>query len=84
MDDKISMLAQYLPAFLVTNRGLYAILSAGVHALSEADCLRAFPVVKLAIELILDEELERKQREAKVASATKDIASLRSGQDFKV
>lgn len=78
MDEKIGMLKEQLPPFLVQNRGLYGILSVGVHTLSEEECLAAFPAVKLAIELILDELLEEHERQAKLKSAAKSIAALRA------
>ena len=73
MDEKIQLLKDYLPPFLVKNRVLYKILSLGIHELSEQDCLKAFPVVKLGIELILDDELERHKREKKIAEAEKAL-----------
>jgi hypothetical protein len=76
MDEKIRLLRDRLPTFLVENRNIYRIMSVGVHALSDQECLEAFPVVKIGIELILDEMLERKEREKKVAQASKSIASL--------
>ncbi|WNC94382.1 hypothetical protein RI103_34995 [Paraburkholderia sp. FT54] len=76
MDGKIQMLKQILPRFLVENRNLYGILSVGVHTLSEQECLDAFPAVKLAIELILDEMLEKSNREKKLAEAKKSLSSL--------
>lgn len=66
MDDKIMILKQHLPKFLVENRTLYGIMSVGVHTLSEAECLAAFPVVRVGIELILDEHLERHIRKTKL------------------
>ena len=76
MDEKILMLQAHLPDFLVQNRNLYGIMSVGVHTLSETECLDAFPVVRLGIELILDDQLERKRREAKVKSASATIGAL--------
>ncbi|HSA60320.1 MAG TPA: short-chain dehydrogenase [bacterium] len=76
MDERIALLHDYLPSFLVENRLLYGILSKGVHDLTENDCLEAFPIVKLGIELILDEELERHSRAKKVQNAKKEIGSL--------
>lgn len=76
MDEKIAMLKQHLPKFLVENRALYGIMSVGVHTLSEAKCLEAFPVVRVGIELILDEHLERHAREKKIAAAAKGISAL--------
>ena len=79
MDEKISILKDFLPDFLVQNRGLYGILSVGVHSLSEEECLAAFPAVKLAIELILDDLLESHEREAKLKAATKSLEALKQG-----
>ena len=76
MDEKISILKHHLPDFLVENRSLYGIMSVGVHTLSEADCLEAFPIVRVGIELMLDEQLEKHAREKKIAAATKGISAL--------
>lgn len=50
-----------LPDFLVKNRDLYGILSKGIHELSEDECLSYFDPVKAALELILDQALEKKR-----------------------
>lgn len=76
MDEKIAILKPFLPPFLVENRSLYGILSVGVHTLPEADCLAAFPVVRLGIELILDDQLEKHEREQKIRHAKNSIAAL--------
>ncbi|MGE8271701.1 hypothetical protein [Stenotrophomonas sp.] len=78
MVEKIGMLEKHLPKFLVQNRGLYGILSVGVHTLSEKECLAAFPAVRLAIELILDDLLEEHERKAKLKSAAQSLASLKA------
>jgi hypothetical protein len=78
MDEKISLMKDHLPDFLVQNRGLYSILSVGVHTLSEEDCLAAFPAVRLAIELILDDLLEEHERQAKLKSAATSLAALKA------
>lgn len=78
MDEKISILRQHLPKFLVDNRALYGIMSMGVHTLSEVRCLEAFPVVRVGIELMLDERLEQLGREKKIAAAAKSISALGS------
>lgn len=78
MDEKISILKDHLPEFLVQNRGLYGILSVGVHTLNEADCLAAFPAVCLAIELILDDLLDDCERESKVKAAAKSLEALKA------
>ena len=73
MDDKIQMVKDYLPEFLVENRTLYAILSKGIHDLSEDECLQYFETVKIGIEQILDEKIIAKEKADKAASARNAI-----------
>ncbi len=75
VDEKIKVLGSYLPAFLLENRALYGILSKGIHELSESECLEIFPVVRVGIELILDEKIEAVERQQKIDSAKKTISS---------
>ncbi|MNW32420.1 hypothetical protein D3C74_93620 [compost metagenome] len=75
MQDKISILKDYLPTFLVNTKGLYSILSKGIHELSEEECLEMFPVIKIGIELILDERIEQINRKNKIKEAEKAISS---------
>ena len=44
---------------------------------SEDECLAAFPAVRLAIELILDNMLEEHERNIKLKSAAQSIADLK-------
>ncbi|MBA7619958.1 hypothetical protein ES703_27300 [subsurface metagenome] len=76
MDDRIELLKHSLPKFLVQNKSLYSILSKGLHELEESECLDAFPITKLGIELILDEKLEKLERQKKIKQASKDIGEL--------
>lgn len=78
MDQRIGLLASHLPDFLVKNRGLYGILSVGVHTLSEAECLAAFPAVRLAIELILDDLVEKSELQAKLQAAARSLDALKT------
>ncbi|KQO26308.1 hypothetical protein ASF11_00915 [Acidovorax sp. Leaf76] len=77
MEERITLLANYLPDFLVKNRGLYGILSVGVHTLTEKQCLDAFPAVKLAIELTLDDLLKAHERNEKLKAAAKALEALK-------
>ena len=52
----------------------------GVHELSEEECLAAFPAVRLAIELILDDLLEEHERQEKLKSAASSLSSLQSSK----
>lgn len=73
MDEKIKMVKDYLPEFLVENRSLYAILSKGIHDLSEEECLQYFETVKIGIEQILDEKIMQKEKAEKAAKAREAI-----------
>ncbi|MFN8299806.1 MAG: hypothetical protein U0T75_11925 [Chitinophagales bacterium] len=76
MDEKIEMLKSFLPGFLVKNKSLYGILSKGIHELSEQECLDIFPVVKLGIELILDEKIKNKEQEDKIKQGEQLIGKV--------
>ncbi len=78
MDEKIELLKNKLPEFLVENRKLYGILSKGIHELTEDECLEYFATVKLGIELILDEKLEIKKRQDKIDLAKKSLGKIHS------
>lgn len=73
MGQRIAMLKQWLPSFLVENTAMYALLSKGLHELSEEDCLAAFPALLVGTELILDERLQAKLRETRIAEAKKAL-----------
>lgn len=76
MAEKIQLLAPKLPEFLVKNRAMYSILSKGIHELSEDECLKAFPVVKVGIEIILDAKIRTKDEQRKLEEAEKALRSL--------
>lgn len=73
MDEKIKMVKDYLPEFLVENRTLYAILSTGIHDLTEDECLQYFETVKIGIEQILDEKIIQKEKVDKAVKAREAI-----------
>lgn len=76
MDDKIKIVKDYLPAFLVENRNLYVILSKGIHDLSEDECLKYFESVKIGIEQILDEKIIQKEKAEKAQKAREAIQKV--------
>ncbi len=78
MAEKIELLKNHLPDFLVENKSLYGILSVGIHSLKEQDCLAYFETVKVGIELILDEKLDIHKKKLKIEEAKNKIASLTS------
>ncbi len=78
MDEKIGLLEDYLPEFLVENKSLYGMLSKGMHVLTEEECLLNFETVKVGIELILDEKLEKFNKKKKIEDAKKKISAASS------
>jgi len=76
MDEKIKMVKDYLPEFLVENRSLYAILSKGIHNLGEDECLKYFETVKIGIEQILDEKIIQKEKTKKAIKAREAIQKV--------
>jgi hypothetical protein len=77
MDDRIALLAEYLPSFLVENRSIYSVLSLGIHSLDEQTCLEHFDTLRVGIELILDEKLEELKKMEKMEIAKKKITDLK-------
>ena len=78
MEDKIETLKGDLPEFLVRNKIMYGILSKGIHELGEQECLDIFPALRLGIELILDEQLERELKQEKIKHAEKAISTIQN------
>ncbi len=62
---KIDLAKDRLPTFLVENKKIYSILSKGMHELEENECKEYFPILRTAIEIILDEQIEKAERDKK-------------------
>lgn len=82
-DDRIRMLRGHLPEFMAEHPELYSILSKGVHELTEEECARELPMLRQAIELIMEdrvtEQRRRKQREAASKLVAQRHNDLRNG-----
>lgn len=76
MSEKIQLLACRLPKFLVDNHALYGVLSKGIYELSEAECLAAFPAIKLGIEIVLGAKLRAADEQKQLAAAAQAIQKL--------
>jgi hypothetical protein len=63
--DKLVILKDSLPDFLINNPKIYSILSKGIHELDEKECRTHFPLLRNAIEIILDEQIEQIEKEKK-------------------
>ena len=81
VDEKIKMLAEYLPKSIVNNPVFYGIISKGIHELSEENCLEFFPVMQSFIMMILRqwEKMRRDEEEEKklAASLSNIVAKLK-------
>lgn len=77
MDEKIELLEELLPNFLVENKSIYSILSLGVHELDENTCLTHFDTLRVGIEIILDEKLDEFKKRKKIEDAMKKIGDLK-------
>ncbi|WP_435014169.1 hypothetical protein [Xanthomonas arboricola] len=74
MSEKITLLRHQLPTFLGDHPEMYSLLSKGVHELSEEECLTHFDTLRIGIELILDDKLERRIRDMKINEAKAALA----------
>jgi hypothetical protein len=75
MDERIGLMRNHLPDFLVESKKMYSILSLGIHELEEAECLSFFQIARSAIIFILNEDHRKKQELAKREAAQKAIAN---------
>jgi hypothetical protein len=76
--DKIEILKEFLPDFLVSNPNIYSIISKGIHDLSEDECKEFFPVLKTCIEFVLTDletKRETEQKRAEMQNVLGQIAS---------
>jgi hypothetical protein len=78
MDERIEMLQDYLPPFLVEHRAIYGMLSAGVHELTENDCLAHFDALRTGIEIILDQKVEEKKKTLRLKEASDRLIQAKS------
>lgn len=63
VDQKIDALKDELPEKVVRNSAVFSVLSAGIHELSDEHCKALFPVVKVVIFQMLEQE-EHKRKTA--------------------
>ncbi|MBZ9577834.1 short-chain dehydrogenase [Patescibacteria group bacterium] len=76
IEEKISLLKDFLPEFLVKHKSIYSILSKGIHELSEEECLKHFNPIRVGIELVLDKKLKELDEEKKEKEASETISKI--------
>lgn len=74
---KIDLASDLLPNFLVENKRIYSILSKGIHELEESECKEHFQILRTAIEIILDEEIEKIEKEKKTRFIEKELNKIK-------
>ena len=74
--EKIQALKHYLPEFLVGNPKIYSVLSKGVHSTPEDECLKYFPIMRLAIESILIQKMAEVERKKNESDITRFLSSV--------
>ena len=76
MENKLQLLSNHLPDVIMENKSLYGVLSAGIHSLSEEDCLKYFSIVRSVIELILDDREHIRQMEEKKKNTKNKLGEI--------
>jgi hypothetical protein len=76
MKEKIELLKNHLPEFLVKNAKLYSILSLGIHELNEKDCLAFFPVLRQSTIWILEQDKKKQEDLAQQKELEQAISSF--------
>ncbi|WP_338814797.1 hypothetical protein V9L05_06150 [Bernardetia sp. Wsw4-3y2] len=78
MNEKINLLKNYLPNYLVENKEIYGILSKGIHELDENFCREVFPIIQSGLEFILDEKLVEFEKDRKKQENSKLLSKIKS------
>lgn len=76
MENKLQLLSNHLPDVIMDNKPLYGVLSAGIHSLSEEECLMYFSVVRAVIEFILDDMEHVRQMEEKKKNTMNKLGKI--------
>jgi hypothetical protein len=78
MDEKVAALKGELPDVAVENSGVFAVLSVGLHELTEEQCAKHFPVIKAVLFQMLEQEEHKRKAvitQRETAAALKRILS---------
>lgn len=82
VDEKIELLKDYLPDFMVKNGRVYGLLSKGIHELDEETCGKLYELLRQSSLLMLEQEKDLKEQldlEADISNAISnlDLTSLK-------
>ena len=78
MEEKLKTIQNYLPDILFEQgfNVIYTKISNGVHNLSEDECQQIFPILKNAIEEVLIDKLEMKEKQKRRNELSNKICNL--------
>ena len=78
MEDKLDKLKEFLPSIIFDNgyNQVYSKVSNGIHNLSEDECSQLFIPLRMAIEEILIEKLELKEKKDRQEKLGKELQKI--------
>lgn len=78
MDEKIQELKPFLPNLMFDNgfNGIYSKISDGIHNLTEEECQKIFSPLRMAIEEVLIEKMEEKDKKTRRLELGKNLQNL--------
>jgi hypothetical protein len=62
----------------VRHKAIYGILSKGIHELTEVECKAYFPAMKRGIVLMLEQELEARERKKAEEELEREVQRITS------
>jgi hypothetical protein len=78
MGEKIDVLKDHLPIFLVEHKSVYGILSLGIHQLTENECLTFYQVLHESIITILEDDRRKKEDDDRRKSLSDAIRKIQA------
>lgn len=78
VEEKVKILKKYLPDILQEEgfNKIYTKISNGIHNLSENECQTIFTILKEAIEEILIEKIQTKERKKRISEISKNLLNI--------
>lgn len=75
MDEKIQLLKKYLPTIMFEQgfNKIYTKISDGIHNLKEDECYKIFLILKMGIEEILIEKMQKEERNKRIQVLSKEL-----------
>ena len=75
MDEKIQFLKKYLPSIMFEQgfNKIYTKISDGIHNLTEDECCKIFLILKMGIEEILIEKMEKEEKNKRIQALSKEL-----------